>query len=59
MDFVDCPMQKENLLVKVQFWDTAGSEKYRSIPRSFYNKVDGIILVYDISDLETFDKLDD
>jgi len=31
-------------------WDTAGQEKYRSIPPSYYRDSKGILLVYDITD---------
>lgn len=36
-------------LVKLQIWDSAGQEKYRSVARSYYRSVAGILLVYDIS----------
>ena len=31
-------------MVKIQIWDTAGHESYRSIARSFYCRADGIVL---------------
>ena len=34
---------------KMQIWDTAGQERFRSIISSFYNDVDGVILVYDVN----------
>ena len=42
---------------KVQFWDTAGQEKYRSMARNYYKMADGVFLVYDTTRRETFDKL--
>jgi len=42
--------QEEN----VQIWDTAGQERFRSITQSYFRKVDGIILVYDITHEESF-----
>ena len=40
--------------VRLQLWDTAGQEKYRSIAESFYRGAAGIILVYDVTRRETF-----
>jgi small GTP-binding protein len=40
--------------VKVNLWDTAGQEKYLSISKSFFQKIDGVMLVYDITKLESF-----
>jgi len=43
--------------VKLQIWDTAGQEKFRSITRSYYRDAAGALLVYDITRRETFDHL--
>lgn len=40
-------------------WDTAGQEAYRSVSVSYFRNARGIILVYDVTQRETFDKLDD
>ena len=42
---------------KLKIFDTAGQEKYRSIPRSYYKKADGILLFYDVNDIETFEAI--
>mmetsp|Transcript_25932 Transcript_25932/g.25494 ORF Transcript_25932/g.25494 Transcript_25932/m.25494 type:complete len:105 (+) Transcript_25932:10-324(+) len=47
-----------NTLVKLQIWDTAGQEDYRSITRTFYRNAHGIILMYDLTNLQTFENLD-
>jgi len=43
--------------VKFELWDTAGQEKFRTMTNSFYRGVDGIVLVYDVSNQESFDAL--
>jgi len=45
--------------VKLQIWDTAGQEKFRSITRSYYRGTTGALLVYDITRRETFEHLTD
>ena len=35
--------------VKLYIWDTAGSEKYRSIVSTYFKGCDGVILVFDLS----------
>ena len=40
---------------KIQLFDTAGQERYRSFTKSYINKSNGIIIVYDITNRESFD----
>ena len=44
--------------VKLEIWDTAGQECFSSIIRSYYRGVAGVIMVYDVGDRRTFNKLD-
>lgn len=43
--------------VKLQVWDTAGQESFRSITRSYYRGACGALLVYDVTRRETFSHL--
>ncbi|KAI1496155.1 P-loop containing nucleoside triphosphate hydrolase protein [Biscogniauxia marginata] len=43
--------------IKLQLWDTAGTERFRSVSRSYYRGAAGAILVYDITSHESFKKL--
>jgi Ras-related protein Rab-2A len=44
----------DNKQIKLQIWDTAGQESFRSITRSYYRGASGALLVYDISRRDTF-----
>jgi Ras-related protein Rab-1A len=46
-------------LVKLQVWDTAGQERFRTITSAYYRGADGIICVYDVSNLESFHHVQD
>ena len=43
--------------IKVTVWDTAGQERFRTLTASYFHKVQGLILVYDVTRRETFDSL--
>merc|ERR1712157_220759 len=47
----------ENKQIKLQIWDTAGQESFRSITRSYYRGASGALMVYDISRRDTFNHL--
>ena len=42
----------------ISLYDTAGQERFRSITKSYINKTDGIILMYDITNRESFDHIE-
>lgn len=39
----------QNYKIKLQIWDTAGQESFRSIVKSFYRNAAAVILVYNIT----------
>lgn len=43
--------------IRVKIWDTAGQELYKSITKNFYRNSDGVIIVYDVTDRESFEKV--
>ena len=46
-----------SVLVKLQIWDTAGEEKFRSLTPMYYKDAAGIIMIYDITNKDTFESL--
>merc|ERR1712060_329581 len=55
--FKTIPVDKKT--IKLQIWDTAGQERFRTITSAYYRGADGIILVYDTCDRESFNHIDD
>jgi len=43
-----------NRSVKVQVWDTAGQEMFKSITASFYRGAQGILIIFDLANAESF-----
>lgn len=43
--------------MKLQIWDTAGQERFRTITVSYFKGAHGIILLYDVTDMETFESI--
>ena len=48
----------DNELVKINFIDTAGQERFDSISGNYLKNVNGVLLVYDISQQNTFKKIE-
>ena len=42
----------------IQIWDTAGQERFRAITRGYYKDSQGLILMYDITNKESFDNIE-
>lgn len=57
VDFKIRTIELEGKTVKLQIWDTAGQERFRTITSSYYRGAHGIIIVYDVTDLDTFNNV--
>ena len=47
-----------NKKIKIQIWDTAGEERYRSITSAYYKGAKGALIVYDITKKSSFNNID-
>jgi len=57
VEFATKELEVNGKSVKAQIWDTAGQERYRAITKAYYRGAVGALLVYDITDRETFNNL--
>jgi small GTP-binding protein len=44
-------------LVFLELWDTAGSERYHAVIPSFFRNASAIVIVYDVTNRDSFDRL--
>lgn len=49
--------EDSNTSIRMDIWDTAGQEKFRSLTRQYYRDSQGAIIVFDITKKKTFDSL--
>ena len=55
VDFKLKNIEIDNKKVKLQIWDTAGQERFRTITTSYYKGAHAILVVYDITEKDTFE----
>ena len=54
LDFRIKKLNFQNKIVKLQIWDTAGEERFRTITKTYCKGSHGIILMYDVTDKNSF-----
>ena len=47
----------DNKTIRIKIWDTAGQERYKSLTSGFFRNAEGVMLVYDVTNLETYENL--
>ena len=57
VDFKIKSIKIDNKIIKLQIWDTAGQERFKSILSSYYKGANGILLLYDITNINSFKSL--
>ncbi|XP_029868345.1 ras-related protein Rab-13-like isoform X5 [Aquila chrysaetos chrysaetos] len=54
IDFKVKPVTFNGTRVKLQIWDTAGQERFHTLSTSYFRGAQGFVLVYDITNLDSF-----
>ena len=54
LDYYTKNRKIKNKVVKLSLIDTSGQERYQSIGRNYYKGADGILLVFDVTNIDTF-----
>lgn len=57
VDFKIRTIEQDGKTVKLQIWDTAGQERFRTITSSYYRGAHGICVVFDVTDMESFNNV--
>ncbi|XP_071451223.1 ras-related protein Rab-18-B-like [Hetaerina americana] len=57
MEFVQDSVLIDGKQIHLNIWDTSGQERFQSLCPQYFRKAKGVILVYDITQKETFDHL--
>ncbi len=48
---------EDGKMVKIQIWDTAGQDRFRSITKNYYKGAHGIVLIYDVTNKKSFENV--
>lgn len=57
VDFDVKMVQADGHSIKLQIWDTSGIENFRTITRAYFKDAAGALLIFDITNHKTFDKI--
>ena len=57
-DFLTKNIEKGQDVIQLQIWDTAGTERYNSMGQSFYRNSESCILVFDLTNPESFKNIE-
>ena len=57
VDFKIRTINMDGKMIKLQIWDTAGQERFRTIVSSYYRGAHGIMVVFDITNKESFENI--
>ena len=44
-------------IISIKLWDTVGQERYKALTQNFFKNAEGVMVVYDITKVDSFDNL--
>ena len=47
----------DDKLVHVELWDTSGTEKFHSLTANFFNRAEGIMVMFDVTNIESYENV--
>ena len=59
IEFFSTMISIDDQMIKTQMWDVSGDIKFRSILKPYFKETCGVILFYDVSDIDSFHHLTD
>mmetsp|Transcript_6216 Transcript_6216/g.5338 ORF Transcript_6216/g.5338 Transcript_6216/m.5338 type:complete len:220 (+) Transcript_6216:23-682(+) len=57
VDFKIKTIALNDQVIKMQIWDTAGQDRFRTLTSTYYRGAHGIIIVYDVTNRDSFDNV--
>jgi small GTP-binding protein len=57
VEFTSYALLSEEESIKLQIWDTAGQERFRSVSKAYFRNAYGAVLVFDLTNKQSFDEL--
>ena len=57
LDFFSKDETIDNKIIRIKIWDTADQERYKSFTKCFFQKAQGIMIVYDVTSQKSFKDL--
>ena len=57
MDRISKRFKYKDEIIKVNLWDTAGQDRFRNIPKKYYINANGVFLLFDLCDQESFNDI--
>ena len=57
LDFFTKDEMIEGKIIRVKIWDTAGQERYKALTKCFFQKAQGVVIVFDVTSQKSFQDL--
>ena len=57
VDFQSKEIIINNTKIKLKIWDTTGQERFKTLTSQYYNGADGALLIFDVTNKESFERI--